>query len=60
VVSEGPRLRDLGSKNGTFHGDCRVSEPVPLADGDEIRIGTVRIQFRAVPHDSTVTTPASE
>jgi hypothetical protein len=56
VVSEGAAvLRDLASKNGTFHGEDRVREAVPLADGDEIRIGTVRVQFRAARHESTAT-----
>jgi pSer/pThr/pTyr-binding forkhead associated (FHA) protein len=48
-------LRDLGSKNGTFRGEARVRDEVALADGDEIRIGTVRIQVRAAARDSTVT-----
>jgi hypothetical protein len=48
-------LRDLGSKNGTFRGETRVGESVDLSDGDEIRIGTVRIRFRAAVRDSTVT-----
>jgi DNA-binding winged helix-turn-helix (wHTH) protein len=61
IVIAGGRasLSDLGSKNGTFHGGSRVCDTVPLADGDEIRIGTVRIQFRAVGHESTVTTTAT-
>lgn len=61
VVADGvATLRDLGSKNGTFHGGSRVRDPVPLADGDEIRIGTVQIELRVVGHDTTVTTTASE
>jgi DNA-binding winged helix-turn-helix (wHTH) protein len=60
VAEEGASLRDLESKNGTFHGGSRVRDSVPLADGDEIRIGTVRIQFRALGPESTVTTTASE
>jgi pSer/pThr/pTyr-binding forkhead associated (FHA) protein len=48
-------LRDLASKNGTFHGEDRVRDDVPLADGDEIRIGTVRLQFRAARNESTAT-----
>jgi len=56
VVSDGTAaLRDLASKNGTFHGEARVRHEVLLADGDEIRIGTVRVQFRAAARDSTVT-----
>jgi DNA-binding winged helix-turn-helix (wHTH) protein len=56
VVTEGgASLRDLGSKNGTFRGEARVRDEVALVDGDEIRIGTVQIQFRAAARDSTVT-----
>ena len=52
-------LRDLGSKNGTFRGDVRVTDAVPLADGDEIRVGTVRVKFRAARRESTVTAAGS-
>ena len=38
-------LRDLGSKNGTFRGDQRVTSPTPLADGDALRIGNVLVTF---------------
>jgi adenylate cyclase len=39
-------LRDLGSSNGTFVNGRRV-EALKLRDGDEIRLGTSRIVFRA-------------
>ena len=39
-------LEDLGSKNGTFMRGKRISAPCPLADGDEIGIGRVRMSFR--------------
>ncbi len=56
VVSEGgARLRDLGSKNGTFRNEARVRDSVDLADADEIRIGTVRVRLRAAPRESTLT-----
>lgn len=45
-------LEDLGSKNGTYVGTERVTGPVPLADGDRIRVGNVMIKCR-------VTSPAS-
>jgi DNA-binding winged helix-turn-helix (wHTH) protein len=44
-------LEDLDSKNGTFLRGERVSAPVPLANGDEIRVGSVALRFR-------MTTPA--
>ena len=44
-------LADLGSKNGTFVKGVRVSEPVALEDGDEIRLGLVSLVYRA-PHSA--------
>ena len=40
-------LEDLGSKNGTWLNGERVVGRVPLADGDEIRLSTFRMIFRA-------------
>jgi DNA-binding winged helix-turn-helix (wHTH) protein len=48
VATDGASLEDFGSKNGTFHGETRVTSPVRLADGDDIRIGSVRVTFHAV------------
>jgi DNA-binding winged helix-turn-helix (wHTH) protein len=49
-------LEDLGSKNGTFLRGVRVSAPMELADGDEIRIGTVPMTVRRfAPGKSTMT-----
>jgi DNA-binding winged helix-turn-helix (wHTH) protein len=49
-------LEDLGSKNGTFVRDRRVTAPLPLKDGDQIRCATVlltvRIPARAVPAET--------
>lgn len=39
-------VEDLGSKNGTFLKGRRVGGPAALADGDELRIGTVSLIFR--------------
>jgi DNA-binding winged helix-turn-helix (wHTH) protein len=39
-------LEDLGSKNGTYVKGRRVSAPARLADGDQIRLGSVVITFR--------------
>ena len=47
VVTDGKALlEDLASKNGTFLGDVRVSAPVPLEDGAELRLGSLRVTFR--------------
>jgi DNA-binding winged helix-turn-helix (wHTH) protein len=54
-------VEDLGSKNGTFLNGQPVRGPVPLVDGDQIRLGTVVITFRIPPPpESTATAlPAS-
>jgi len=49
-------LEDLGSKNGTYLHGQRVTEPIPLADSDEIRLGSVVLTFRIpLPASSTET-----
>jgi DNA-binding winged helix-turn-helix (wHTH) protein len=48
-------LEDLGSKNGTFLGGRRLDSPSPVSDGDEIRLGRVRMTFRVLPPVSTRT-----
>ena len=45
VKPEGTILEDFGSKNGTFRGSERVSEPIELADGDAIHIGSLLVTF---------------
>jgi DNA-binding winged helix-turn-helix (wHTH) protein len=47
VTADGTVLEDLGSKNGTLLGTERVTAPVPLADGDAIRIGSLLVTFHA-------------
>jgi adenylate cyclase len=39
-------LRDLGSSNGTFLNGKRIFAPTRLKDGDEVLIGTSRMEFR--------------
>lgn len=46
IDSAGSRLDDLGSKNGTSRGDSQVRSSAPLADGDQIRVGSVLVTFR--------------
>jgi parallel beta-helix repeat protein len=41
-------LQDLGSSNGTFLNDQRVTEPRILRDGDRIRVGNTNLVFCAV------------
>jgi DNA-binding winged helix-turn-helix (wHTH) protein len=42
-------VEDLGSKNGTYVRGERVTAPTPLADGDQIRLGSIVITFRIPP-----------
>lgn len=47
VISDGvAKLEDLGSRNGTYVGDRKVTAPVRLANGDQIRMGKARLVFR--------------
>lgn len=48
-------IEDLGSKNGTYLRGQRLTESMPLVDGDEIAIGPVLIIFRAGSTASTET-----
>jgi hypothetical protein len=41
VSAEGAVLEDLGSHNGTFVRGKRVTSPVALRDGDQMRLGSV-------------------
>jgi DNA-binding winged helix-turn-helix (wHTH) protein len=42
-------VEDLGSKNGTYLHGLRVTSPQPLADGDQIRLGSMVMTFRIPP-----------
>ncbi len=46
VAGERVTIEDLGSKNGTMVGKKKVTRPTPVADHDEISIGSVRITIR--------------
>ena len=39
------QVQDLNSVNGTFVNGVRIAEPVPLASGDALRIGSVECSF---------------
>lgn len=51
-------IEDLGSKNGTYVAGERVTAPRRLADGDQIRLGSVVVRFR-IPGLSAATETAS-
>jgi hypothetical protein len=42
-------IADLGSTNGTFRNEKRVSTPQVLKEGDRIRVGQVTLAFRRLP-----------
>jgi len=42
-------VEDLGSKNGTYLRGERLTTPCRLADGDQIRLGSVVVTFRIPP-----------
>jgi DNA-binding winged helix-turn-helix (wHTH) protein len=47
LVTQGAAsIEDLGSKNGTFVAKRIVHEPTPLADGDELGVGSAVLIFR--------------
>jgi DNA-binding winged helix-turn-helix (wHTH) protein len=46
IVGGHATLEDLGSHNGTFVRGTRISAPVALASGDDIRLGKVEFVFR--------------
>ncbi|MBL0176887.1 MAG: FHA domain-containing protein [Ignavibacteria bacterium] len=39
------RIRDLGSKNGTFVGEARVHDDMALAPGSDVRFGLATLKF---------------
>ncbi len=47
TIAEGTAtIEDLESKNGTFVRGERATAPSPLADGDEVRVGSIELTFR--------------
>jgi DNA-binding winged helix-turn-helix (wHTH) protein len=45
VNGEQTTIEDLGSKNGTVLRGRRVEAPTPIADGDELAFGNVKVRF---------------
>ena len=46
ISAGGATVEDLGSKNGTELRGQRLTRPAELTDGDELRIGAVKVTFR--------------
>ena len=49
IVGESITLEDLGSKNGTWLKDERLTAPHALADGDIVKLGSATFTFRLAP-----------
>lgn len=49
IIGESITLEDLGSKNGTWLKDERLTAPHPLADGDVVKLGSATFTFRLAP-----------
>jgi DNA-binding winged helix-turn-helix (wHTH) protein len=48
-------FEDLGSRHGSWRGTRRLHGIVPLAQGDEIRLGNAVVEYRLVmPRDTTI------
>lgn len=56
VTEAGATVHDLDSKNGTYIGEQRLAGETAIADGDEMRVGPIRLLFvRAADDRSTIT-----
>ena len=55
VAGDEVTLEDMGSKNGTFLNGSRIATASPLADGDEIRLGTTTLTFRTSASETSPT-----
>jgi pSer/pThr/pTyr-binding forkhead associated (FHA) protein len=53
ITAASAALEDLGSRNGTYLRGEKVTSPVPLNDGDEIRVGSVVLSYRINSGQST-------
>jgi pSer/pThr/pTyr-binding forkhead associated (FHA) protein len=51
--------RDLGSRNGTYVNDTRITDEVTLAPGDELRVGPLKFRVATV-EKSEKSKPASD
>jgi len=56
VSSQQAVVEDLGSKNGTFLGNSKITQPVRLADLDELHVGSARLLVRIMTADSPTET----
>jgi DNA-binding winged helix-turn-helix (wHTH) protein len=52
IDEEGASVEDLGSKNGTYVNDQPVISPIPLRDGDQVRLGSLVLAYSTRPSHS--------
>jgi len=55
ISGTGAVVEDLGSRNGTFVRGRKVDGPTPLADHDELKVGSVVMTFRIFEPSDTET-----
>jgi DNA-binding winged helix-turn-helix (wHTH) protein len=56
VAGEKATLEDLGSKNGTYLRGRTVERAMPLADGDEIKLGSVPLKVKLLAEPGSTAT----
>jgi pSer/pThr/pTyr-binding forkhead associated (FHA) protein len=52
-------VEDLGSKNGTYLRGVLLTQPSPVMDGDEIRLGSIAVKVRLLESGETTVTQHS-
>jgi len=57
VSRESATIEDLHSRNGTFVNGERLTDAVPLADGDEIALGLITLRFSLTEPGAAKTRP---
>ena len=56
VEGDSATVEDLGSKNGTWLNDERITESMALRDGDRLQLGPVSLEFRTSAASSATKT----
>ena len=58
VRGDSASVEDLGSKNGTYVDEVKITAATPLVSGAQIRFGSIAVTFRIDPLDDTTMTAA--
>lgn len=48
IVDDKVLVHDLGSTNGTFVNEAKVETPIPIVNGDKVRVGPLTFETRIV------------